>query len=199
MDSLVEAVLGIILGAIIAYWLFNLFKKKNSRELTERQSVILLEKIKKVCKLITVEGDFSEIYHYENTTEHLFNLIPSKKKALVVVNAKASVGYDLSKILIEAQNNSKTVKLTQFPEPEVLSIETDFKYYDKKDGIFNRFGVEDLTNLNKEAKAHILDKIPESGLIDSAKKEALESILLIEAIVETIGWKLDYKNLELLG
>ncbi|MFD0963136.1 DUF4230 domain-containing protein [Pseudofulvibacter geojedonensis] len=197
MESLVEAVLGIILGAIIAYWLFNLFKKKNSRELTERQSVILLEKIKKVCKLITVEGDFSEIYHYENTTEHLFKLIPSKKKALVVVNAKASVGYDLSKIIIEAQNNSKTVKLTQFPEPEVLSIETDFKYYDKKDGIFNRFGIEDLTNLNKEAKAHILDKIPESGLIDSAKKEALESILLMEAIVATIGWKLDYKTLEL--
>lgn len=197
MESLVEAVLGIILGIILGYWFFNTFRKKSRKALTEKQSVILLDKIKKVCKLITVEGDFSEIYHYENTTEYLFNLIPSKKKALVVVNAKASVGYDLSKIILQAQNTNKIIKLTQFPEPEVLSIETDFKYYDKKDGIFNRFGVEDLTNLNKEAKAHIIDKIPESGLIDSAKKEALESILLMEAIVETIGWKLDYKTLEL--
>lgn len=197
MESIIETILGVILGTILGYWIFNFFKRKNSKELTEKQSVILLDKIKRVCKLITVEGDFSEIYHYENTTEHIFKLIPSKKKALVVVNAKAAVGYDLSKIEIIANNESKTVALKAFPEPQVLSVETDFKYYDKKDGIFNRFGVEDLTNLNKEAKAHIVDKIPESGLIEAAKKEALESVLLIEAIVETIGWKLDYKALEI--
>lgn len=197
MEDILEAILGIILGAILGYWIFNAFRKKNRRELTEKQSVILLDKIKKVCKLITVEGDFSEIYHYENTTEYLFKLIPSKKKALIVVNAKASVGFDLSKIILQAQNSNKTIKLIQFPEPVVLSVETDFKYYDKKNGILNRFGAEDLTNLNREAKAHIIEKIPESGLIENAKKEALESILLMEAIVETIGWKLDYKTLEL--
>ena len=98
---------------------------------------------------------------------------------------------------IEAHNSTKTIRLLSFPEPEVLSIETDFKYYDKKDGIFNRFGVDDLTNLNKEAKTHILEKVPESGLIDRAKTEALDSVMLIEAIVETIGWKLDYKTLAL--
>ena len=77
MEDILEAILGIILGAILGYWIFNAFRKKNRRELTEKQSVILLDKIKKVCKLITVEGDFSEIYHYENTTEYLFKLIPS--------------------------------------------------------------------------------------------------------------------------
>jgi len=54
-----------------------------------------------------------------------------------------------------------------------LAIETDFKYYDKTDGILNRFNFEDLTNLNKEAKQHIIDKIPESGLTASAKKRNL--------------------------
>ena len=197
MDSLIEIILGLILGSITTYWVFNLFRKKTTKELTEKQSVILLDKIKSVCKLITVEGDFSEIYHYENTTEYLFNLIPSKKKALIVIKAKASVGYDLKKIKIEADISRKRIILSAFPEPEVLAIETDFKYYDKTDGLLNRFDVNDLTNLNREAKQHILDKVPESGLIASAKKETLESILLMEAIVDTIGWKLDYSPLEI--
>lgn len=197
MDSLIEILLGLILGSIATYWIFNLFRRKTKKELTETQSVLLLDKIKSVCKLITVEGDFSEIYHYENTTEYLFNLIPSKKKALIVIKAKASVGYDLKKIKIEADNKRKRIILSAFPEPEVLAIETDFKYYDKTDGILNRFDVNDLTNLNREAKQHILDKVPESGLIASAKKETLESILLMEAIVATIGWKLDYSPLEI--
>ena len=53
------------------------------------------------------------------------------------------------------------------------------------------------TELNHKAKEHIREKIPESGLIDTAKKEALQAVLLIEKIVETIGWKLDYSALEI--
>jgi hypothetical protein len=34
-------------------------------------------------------------------------------------------------------------------------------------------------------------------LIQVAQNEALETILLIETIVETIGWKLDYSALEI--
>ncbi|MBN2869110.1 MAG: DUF4230 domain-containing protein, partial [Flavobacteriaceae bacterium] len=51
--------------------------------------------------------------------------------------------------------------------------------------------------LNEEAKQHILEKVPESGLFNVAKQEALESLQLVENIVQTIGWKLDYQNLVL--
>jgi len=34
-------------------------------------------------------------------------------------------------------------------------------------------------------------------LIQVAQKEALETILLMETIVETIGWKLDYSALKI--
>ena len=71
------------------------------------------------------------------------------------------------------------------------------KYYDKVDGLFNKFDAADLTGLNKEAKTFIVEKIPESGLIDSAKKEALDTILMIEQLLETSGWKLNYSQLVL--
>ncbi len=197
MDSIVEIFMGLILGAITMYWMFSLFRKKKSKELTEHQSTVLLEKIKSVCKLISVEGDFAEIYKYENTKERFLSLVSSKKKALIVINAKAQIGYDLKKIFMHADNEKKKIILTNFPEPEVISIEPELEFYDIQNGLFNTFTPKDLTSLNKEAKKHILEKIPESGLMDTAKREAVEAVLIIEKIVETIGWKLDYTALKI--
>lgn len=197
MDDILEVFMGLILGAILMYWVFSFFRKKKSKELTTHQSIVLLEKIKSVCKLISVEGDFAEIYKYENTKERFMSLIISKKKALIVIKAKAQIGYDLKKVLMHADNEKKKIILTNFPEPEVLSIEPELEFYDIKNGLFNAFTPDDLTSLNQEAKKHIKEKIPKSGLMETARKEALEAVLLIEKIVETIGWKLDYSALEL--
>lgn len=197
MENIFELFLGLILGGIIMYWLFSFFRKKKNRELTNHQSTVLLEKIKSVCKLITVEGDFAEIYKYENTRERFLSLVSSKKKALIVIKAKAQIGYDLQKILMHADDGKKKIVLTSFPQPEVLSIEPNLDFYDIKNGMFNTFTPDDLTTLNQEARKHILDKIPESGLMETARKEALQTVLLIEKIVETIGWKLDYSALNI--
>jgi hypothetical protein len=197
MDNILEIFLGLILGAIMMYWIFSFFRKKKSKELTRHQSTVLLEKIKSVCKLISVEGDFAEIYKYENTKEGFMNLVSSKKKALVVINAKAQIGYNLQKVLMHSDTDKKKIILTNFPQPEVLSIEPELEFYDIKNGLFNSFTPDDLTSLNQEAKKHIKEKIPESGLMETAKREALEAVLLIEKIVETIGWTLDYSALEI--
>lgn len=199
MDSITEIILGVILGAIATYWGYSHLRKKEKKELTERQSTVILEKIKSVCKLITVEGDFAEIYHYENTRERFMSMISSKKKALIVVKAKVHIGYDLRKIAMKAYTDRRLVVLQNFPQPEVLTVEPDLEFYDIRNGLFNAFTPKDLTSLNKEAKSHILDKIPASGLMETTKKEALETVLLIEKILETIGWKLDYSALEISG
>jgi len=192
-----ETFFTLIIGAIIALGIYTYVKHLQSKKKVTAQSVILLDKIKKVCKFITVEGDFAEIYHYEDVKEKFLKLVSSKKKALVVINAKAYVGYDFNKIQLESNQKKKTVTINHFPQPEILSIESNINYYDKKDGLFNKFEATDLTTLSEEAKQHIRDKVPESGLYNVAKKEALESLLLVENIVETIGWKLDYSALTL--
>ena len=197
MESLLLFALSLILGAILMYWVYTFFRKKQSKELTKHQSTVLLERIKSVCQLITVEGDFAEIYKYESTKERFMSLISSTKKALVVINAKAKIGYDLKKIKMHADTSRKKIILTNFPQPEVLSIEPELEFYDIKNGLFNAFTPDDLTSLNKEAKSHIQEKIPESGLMDTARREAMEAVLLMEKLVETIGWKLDYSALEL--
>ena len=192
-----EVFFAAIIGVLVTLGVVTVLKSIKKKQLVNSQSTILLDKIKKVCKFITVEGDFAEIYHYEDVKQRFLKLISSKKKALVVINAKAHVGYDLSKIDLQADTDNKTIVLKRFPQPEVLSIETNLNYYDKSDGYFNKFEANDLTGLHNEAKLHIQDKIPESGLIQVAQKEALETISLMQTIVETIGWKLDYTALEI--
>jgi len=189
--------IGLAVGAVVAYFIFARFNKQKSKSKTNEQSLVIMDKIKSVCKFITVEGDFSEIYHYENLKEKYLSLLLGKKKAIVLVNAKAHVGFDLSKIRMNSENEKKTIVLTNFPQPELLTVETDFKYYDKREGWANPFTTSDLTDINRDAKNYIVDKIPQSGLMDQAKKEALDTILLMEKIVETIGWRLDYTALTL--
>ncbi|MEM6516889.1 MAG: DUF4230 domain-containing protein [Bacteroidota bacterium] len=181
----------IIISILVTLGVVTLIKQIRQKQKVNAQSVILLDKIKKVCKFISVEGDFAEIYHYEDIKTKFLKLVSSRKKALVVIKAKAHVGFDLTKIKMQANTDTKTIKLYEFPEPEVLSIETDLNYYDKRDGMFNRFEASDLTSLHNDAKLHIMNKVPESGLFNIAKQEAMESIHLIEGIVETIGWRLE--------
>lgn len=194
-----EAILGLSIGVILTIGVVVLYRYLESKKIAKSQSVILLDKVKSVCKFITVEGDFAEIYHYQDVKQKFLKLITSKKTALVVVNAKAYIGFDLSKIKMKANSNTKTLVLQNFPKAEVLSIETTLDYYDKKDGYFNKFEAADLTDLQNEARGHIQNKIPESGLFQAAQNEALEAVSLIENIVQTIGWKLDYSALKIEG
>ena len=189
--------LGLAGGAIISYYIFKKFTSVKRKNLTEKQSVVLLDKIKKVSKLITVEGEFAEIYHHENTKEKFLGLVTSKKKAIILINAKVHIGFDFRKIKMHTDTKKKVLVLSEFPQPEVFSIEPNLRFYDIQNGLLNKFSSEDLTEVNKEAKEHILQKIPESNLMQTANKEALEAVTLMQNLVETIGWKLDYTALKI--
>jgi len=194
-----QLLFGLAAGAVLAYFLFTRFNFKLKKEKTSSQSVLLMDKIRKVCKFITVEGDFSEIYHYEEVKEKWLSHILGKKKAIILIEAKAFIGFDLTKIMMEANSKTRTITLTNFPEPQLMSVETDFSYYDKKQGWANPFTASDLTGIIAEAKQHIIDKVPQSGLLEEASKQAIDTIHLIETLVETINWKLDYSAIEVAG
>jgi hypothetical protein len=192
-----DFILGIIVGILFLGTIVLLYRNWFSKHKTEEQSVVLLEKIRNVSKMITVEGDFSEIMHFEDVKDVFLTLVTSKKKAIVMANAKVLIGFDMKKIKLQSNNESKKLVLEYFPEPEVLSIETDIQYYDVNHGYFNKFSANDLSELNKKVKQNIEDKIPDSELLFSAKNKALETIRMIEQMVSTFGWHLDYKSIDI--
>jgi hypothetical protein len=183
---LLGVILGLAGGVLATAWYY----KKRSAKYASVQSVVLLEKIRNVCKLITVEGEFSEVFAHRDAKSMFFNLLNLEKKALLIVKAKVLIGFDLAKIHIDMNREKKQVRIAQFPDPEIMSMETDLEYYDVKKGMINKFSESDLTNMNKKSKEFIREKIERSYLFDIARNQAAETISVIRQLIDSVGWEL---------
>ena len=156
------------------------------------QSQVLLEKIKKVYKVVTVEGHFSEVYDYEDYWGYDFS--PFRKKALVRVKAKVLAGYDLDQLSIEAFPEEKKIIISELSKPIILSIEHDLDYYDLTAGTFNAFTKEDYNKINAKAKQYIVEKAAESDLLKSAEQQGNQAIDMIQFMAQNAGWTVEYKD-----
>jgi len=167
-----------------ASWPFQSKVKK------QEQGEVLLEKIDRVAKLITVEGHISEVYTYKDYV--YFDILPLRKKAIIRVRARVSIGYDLSKFKIETQPHKKRVIITSSEEPEILSLEHELDYYDISEGTFNRFGDDDLNKLNRNAIEFIQEKVLASDLMAEARKQRNVWSEAIYYIAESSGWTVEF-------
>lgn len=168
MMTLLMLLLGLILGGIIAFLASN--KLKSSPPVITESSHTIAESMRKVFKVVSAEGHFNEIYNYEETTK-LFNFIPSKKKALVIIQAKVLIGYDFEKLKWEVDQEKRTVKLLSFPPPEILSTETDYKYYNIEEQFFNLFSKDDLAKIQQNGKLQVIEAAKKSHLPEVAAEQ----------------------------
>ncbi len=178
--------LGIVGMFALGVFLTRYFYETKQIRVTENSDVVL-EKVKMVAKLISVEGYFSEVYDYKDYWGYDFSLF--RKKALVRVKAKVSVGYDLGQMKIEAKPEDKVIIVSNLPEPEILSIDHDLDYYDISEGTFNYFSEKDYNYINASAKKFIEERAAESDLMATAKKEGNQALELMKFIAESAGWR----------
>lgn len=185
-SGLIMLLAGLVLGGLIFYLIGqkSWFGKSDS---TREVSHSVVNSIEKVFKIVSAEGHFSEIYDYSQTTQVL-SFIPSTKKALVIINAKVLMGFDFKKVKWEADETNNTLKIIYFPEPEILSIEPDVKYYNIDNGLFNKFSPEDLTKLQSTAKERLTETALKSNLPKIASEQA--KTLLLE-LTKMNNWQLE--------
>ncbi|MEO1258107.1 MAG: DUF4230 domain-containing protein [Bacteroidota bacterium] len=185
----------ISLGILLAFYLGSRFNNwldsKVETKVTE-DAAILIEKIQTATKLITIEGFFSEIYDYQDY--YGYDLSVFRKKALIRVKAKVSVGFDLEKIRITSLPEEKIIVIGSIPPAELLSLEHDLDYYDMQEGIFNTFTKEDYNKLNANAKEFIRKKAQESQLFDQAALQKNKLFEMIRLMVESSGWTLKMES-----
>ncbi len=156
------------------------------------QSDILLEKVRKVAKLVTVEGHFTELYSHKDFWGYDFS--PFRKKALLRINATVQVGYDLEKMQIEMVPAQRKIVISNLPDPEILSIDHSVDYYDIQEGTFNYFTPEDYTAINRKAKEYIREKARQSKLFEMAARQGNEMLELIEFMAASAGWTVEYRE-----
>lgn len=168
MMTLIMLLLGLVLGGIIAFLVSN--KMSAAPVVITESSHTIAESMRKVFKVVSAEGHFNEIYNYEETTK-IFNFIPSKKKALVIVQAKVLVGYDFEKFQWEIDEVNRKVKLLNFPAPQIISTETDYKYYNIEEQFFNLFSKDDLAKIQKNGKQQVIEAAKKSHLPEVAAEQ----------------------------
>lgn len=191
MAKKILIVLGIVavfaLGVFVTRYLYETRKIE-----VQENSDVVLEQIKTVAKLISVEGYFSEVYDYQDYWGYDWSWF--RKKALVRVKAKVSVGYDLGQMKIDALPEEKTIVVSNLPKPEILSIDHDLDYYDISEGTFNSFTEADYNRINTNAKKYIEARAQESNLIKAAEEEGNQALELMRFIAESAGWKFVIKS-----
>lgn len=184
--------LALLIAFIVGAWLSWQYFSSGPKGV--ENSSVLLEKIQAVAKLSTVEGSFSEIYNYSEYQGY-FTFFWDKK-VLVRVRATVSAGYDLERLHIEADQLTKTIRMSNLPKPEILSIDHTLDYYDISEGLFSSFSPEDYTRINQRAKDLIRDSAQKSNLLSEADAQGAKMLDLMRFMIEGAGWKLEIGSVE---
>jgi hypothetical protein len=187
MDFL-NTLLLLLVGSGAGYAIANSMRSKSDTPDVRRESILLLEKIEKVFKVVMAEGYFSEIYNYQDEKKLLY-LLPDPKKAMIIAKSKVLVGFDFQKVRFRQPDpDQKQLIIEAFPEPEVLSIDTDYKFYDIQSGFLNQFSSEDYTKILDDAKQAMQKRAMESDLPRIANNQIQ---YMMYQLAGAMGWQLE--------
>jgi len=190
MSSKVKNILIVVLIFTVGFlgmklFISDIFKKKDNSTV---DSTIVVEKIQKVLKLVTIEGHFSELMKYQD-----FDYVDFpgfRKDAIVRVNAKVSVGYNLNNFKVSTNETDKTITIQQMPKPEILSVDTDIKFENLSSGLFTNFSPQELSKLNALAKEKIKQKALSAEIIKQAEEQKKDLFELIFYMAKQNGYKI---------
>ncbi len=181
-----------ILTALLFVLTLKSFDKPNEKTTIQENAMLIQEQLKNVGKLIVTEGHFSDVYNYKNSKEIIAG-ISSEKKAIVVVNAEVTIGYDLSKIEYYINEQSKTISIKNIPK-ETININPDLQYYDVESGYFNPFDADDYNKIKTTVKQSLLKKIEASKLKTNAQNRLMSELSKFYILTSSMGWTLEYQQ-----
>jgi hypothetical protein len=177
-------ILVFLVGFLIAkYW----YQKDNAHQ-QKAEIRVVLNSIENMSKLVVSSGDFSEVYNYTDSKKYFYETISFDKKAIVTVNAKVEVGYDLSKLEIQVDSLARKIYIHKIPKEEI-TIVPDVKYFDLQQSQFNTFSKTDLNKINEKSIEKIKQTVELSNLKTEAKTRFFEEISKIYQLSAIYGWQ----------
>ena len=152
----------------------------------------VLEQVKDISELNTVEMYFNEIIDFKNAK--LFNnfQIPFTEKSFIfTVKSKVKAGVDLSSIDEGDIAISGKSLLIQLPNPTITSKEIlSYKVYDEKNGLFNEVTTEDTLKALELFEKDMEEQALSSGIIEKSKENT-------EHIIRNLFLSYGFESIEL--
>lgn len=190
-------ILILIIVIVLSIFTYLYFKDRRDQRNELLQATELIEKeIKNVGKLIVTEGSFAQVFTYKDSKKMYFDLLTANKKALVVINAKVTIAYDLRELQTDVDVATKTITIKHIPKAEI-SINPDIEYYDVSQDYLNQFNASDYNTIKKRVMASVKKKIEASDLRDNAENRLIAELSNIYVAVNTLGWTLKYEKTEI--
>jgi len=187
----------IIVGAVLVVVIILAFKfcgfKKEDDATFDYNTNLIQQQILNVGKLVVTEGHFSEVITHKNSNKYLMDMISFEKKAIVIVNAKVTVAYDLHQMKYDIDEKNKTITILSIPKEEV-SIYPDIQYYDVEQSKLNEFTGDDYNKINKTVRVNLAKKVEKSTLKTNAKNRLVSEISKMLIMTNSLGWKLQYNG-----
>lgn len=179
---LISVLLIFVMGGLAGWYVFA------PKSVTQEESQIMLERIRSVMKLVTVEGNYTEVYTHSDYSG--FFTYFWDKKMIMRVTATVSAGYDLEQVKMEVDGKDRLLRIGPMPAPSILSIDHKIDYYDISEGVFTSFSPSDYNQINEKAKELIRQKA-QVQLLPAAREQASKTFDLLRSMLEGAGWKLE--------
>ncbi len=169
---------------------FFVTNKFHEQELYSASGV--LEQVKDISELNTVEMYFNEIIDFKNAK--LFNnfQIPFTEKSFIfTVKSKVKAGVDFSSIDEGDIAISGKSLIIQLPNPTITSMEIlSYKVYDEKNGLFNEVTTEDTLKALELFEKDMEEQALSSGIIEKSKENT-------EHIIRNLFLSYGFESIEL--
>ncbi len=185
--------LGAAIMGLLVFGVKYFIDRSNTKKIELQSSDLILNQIKNVGKLVVTEGHFAEVINYKDNKAFFSSWINAKKTALVVVNAKVQVSYDLSKIEYILNKDIKTVVITKIPEPEI-NINPDIQYHSLTYGFLNQFTPKDHNLIREKVVKQLEKKVKSSLLVTNSENRLISELQKIYILTNSLGWTLKYNN-----
>lgn len=185
--------LAVLFIAVVVFGYLYFHERSDDRENLEENTELIQEQIRNVGKLVVTEGSFSQVFTYKNSKSFYLDIFSARKKALIIVNAEATISYDLSKLETEIDPEKKKVIIKAIPEPE-LKIDPNIKYYDVTQDYLNQFEAEDYNRIKDKIEKGLREKITKSSLMSNSRNRLVSELQKIYILTSSMGWTLEYQG-----
>lgn len=152
-------------------------------EFLEKEETItsqgVIDQVRNVAELNTVEMYFSEIINYQDAISIRKLKLPFTEKSFIfTVKARVKAGIDLTKAApsdVVFREDSLTIRL---PQPAITSKEIlDYQAYSEKNGLFNEVTNEDTFQALETFTNDLEQQAKDNGILDRARENAEKSLM----------------------
>jgi hypothetical protein len=169
-------------AAVAAFFAFRL--ATSVRETRRADAAPVVQAIRKIAQLATVEAEISDVLRFEEVKSFLIFDFP--KSATLRMRGKVVAGFDLSAPQFHVASQPEKRRITvSLPPPRILALDPRLEWFDEDAGIFNPITPQDRTRWMLWARGQLARAAKNSGIEDRAVEHARE---LLAGAAEAFGW-----------